>query len=126
IEAVSQLRHRYSTMPAEQMRVFMASSVESFEFLLGPADLGLPSNSWPIDQLMNEHQSGNAPPVSHFEAELGWGEDGDKVLEPAASQSLTEEGAQFQELAVAVSEPVVAASDYDEPYVFALPAFMPH
>jgi hypothetical protein len=114
LEAVFQLRQRYSALADEQLRVFMASSVEYLDILLVRANLGLPSNSWTLDELQQEPVHGELYSVQHFEADLGWYDTAPEA--PAASS----------EIAVAVSEPEAMNDSYDEPYVFALPAFMPH
>ncbi|MGH2479314.1 MAG: hypothetical protein ACRDHW_06635, partial [Ktedonobacteraceae bacterium] len=56
LEAVFQLGQQYSSIPAEQVRVFAASSVEYMDTLLVRENLSLPSNSLTLEQLLRDHQ----------------------------------------------------------------------
>ena len=65
---------------------------------------------------MRDPQMGADIHVQRFEAELGWDVAGDPstAKAPCLTGVLDKPGLE------------VETSDYDEPYIFALPAFMPH
>ena len=56
LEAVFRLGRQYGSVPAEQVRVFAASSVEYMDTLLVRENLGLSSNSLTLEQLLRDHQ----------------------------------------------------------------------
>lgn len=75
LEALFQLGQQFECIPAEQVRIFAASALEYLDMLLPRMNLGLPTNSLTLEQLLHDHQKITAPYVSYFERELGWQED---------------------------------------------------
>lgn len=123
LEAVFRLGQQYSFLPAEQVRVFMASSVAYMDILLVRENLGLASNSITLDQLLHARQSLTTPQVRRLELELGWrGAEAPALLEQAlASPSVCEMIDAPME-----QDPEPGGGDHDIPYIFAFPDFLPH
>jgi hypothetical protein len=115
-DAILELRQQHHTVAEGQIRVFLASSVAYMDILLVRENLGLPANSWTMEELMRDPQMGADIHVQRFEAELGW-----DVVEGEL-----EEKAPCLAIVLSKTESEEETNDYDEPYVFALPSFMPH
>lgn len=144
LESVLRVRQQYNGVPAEQLRVFVASAAEYMDILLVRENLGLASNSRTVDQLLHDRQWIAVPRVRRFEAALGWSknedtsqsqttpeqESGGHDVENSQSQATPEEEAGEHDAENAQSQDTAdheqGAGDHDEPYVFELPKFMPH
>ncbi len=135
LEELFRLGRQYGFMPAEQMRVFAASSIEYMDTLLVRENLGLPSNSLTLEQLLQDQQSITDQSVRQFEMGLGWLEvtEAQMLLSPADTESATPE-AELQPVVTLdrptddepMLDPEPLGGDHDEPYTFALPEFTPH
>lgn len=148
LEEVFRLRQEYHFLSAEQLRVFMASSVIYLNALMARENLGLPSNSLTLDQLLLDHHSITLARIRHFELGLGWsGENVPELpeipeqadaLEPAmVSESINEatettEAVETVPTAAPETAPALeqdhepGGGDHDIPYTFAFPQFLPH
>lgn len=138
LEAVFRLGRQYGFMPAEQVRVFAASAVDYMDILLTRENLGLPSNSLTLEQLLQDHQSITAPYVRQFEMGLGWLEGTEEPLSPSTpdvvSATVATPETELQPVATLdrtidndiMLDPELCGGDHDEPYIFALPEFTPH
>ena len=138
LEAVFRLGRQYGSVPAEQVRVFAASSVEYMDTLLVRENLGLSSNSLTLEQLLRDHQCITAQYVRQFEMGLGWLEDTEEQLslssldvEPVNTVSSEAELQPVTTLDRTIDDdfaldPEPCGGDHDEPYTFALPEFTPH
>jgi hypothetical protein len=126
LEAVLQLSQRYSAIPAERLRVFMASASSYLDVLLVRANLGLPSNSLAVEQLLQEQSRPTVSQIQSFELELGWSEEAAQAEAPQAVQVAEQEQESAQLLPVVCEvdyEP--GGGDHDEPYTFTFPSFLP-
>lgn len=126
LEAVLHLSQRYSAIPAERLRVFMASAPSYLDVLLVRANLGLPSNSLALAQLFEEQSQPTASQVRSFEMELGWSEETALAESAQAVQVAEQEQESTQALPVVCEvdyEP--GGGDHDKPYTFAFPSFLP-
>jgi hypothetical protein len=136
LESVFRLCRLYSAVPMEHLRVFIASSAAYMDVLLVRENLGLPSNSVTVSQLMHDRQCVTAPDVRRFELELGWQEEAaESVLTLASNQESAadsqpeaeQEEEQAPDAPAAIEhdhEP--EAGDHDTPYSFTFPEFTPH
>lgn len=118
LEALLSLSRQDGFMPAEELRVFMASSHAYMDVLLVRENMGLSSNSLTLDQLLHEGQDITASFTQNFEQELGWLEDAEKAQ---AAQPV-----QVAEAPTAIEhdhEP--GGGDHDLPYTFAFPTLLP-
>jgi hypothetical protein len=126
LEAVFRLRQRYSAIPLEHLRVFLASSAVYMDILLVRENLGLPSNSLTMDQLLHDCSNISTPHIRSFEMELGWPEEAAHARVRPAVQVVEQKpvlaGVSEQEQAVD-QEP--GGGDHDAPYTFTLPHFLP-
>ncbi len=126
LEAVLQLSQRYSALPAERLRVFMASSPTYLDVLLVRANLGLPSNSLALAQLLQEHCQPTMTQIRDFELALGWSEETAQVEVPQAVQVAGQEQESAHPAPLACDVDYEAGGgDHDEPYTFTFPAFLP-
>lgn len=140
LESVFRLCRLYNAVPMERLRVFMASSAAYMDVLLVRENLGLPSNSVTVSQLMHDRQCVAAPDIRRFELELGWPEGAaaeEAVLTLASNQESaaepTPEAESEQEQEQAPDTPPAIehdhepeAGDHDTPYRFTFPEFTPH
>lgn len=140
LESVFRLCRLYSAVPTERLRVFMASSAAYMDVLLARENLGLPSNSLTVNQLIHNRQCVAAPDIRRFELELGWQEGAEVtgsalVLARASNQESApdspSEAEQDQEQEPDATPEVEhdhepEAGDHDMPYNFAFPKFTPH
>lgn len=128
LEAVFQMRQRYRTLPVESLRVFMASSAMYMDVLLVRENLGLPSNSLTLDQLLCDDTALTAPQVHSFELELGWSEEeapaeAREAVQVSGQEAMRAEERHFPPVRVADHEP--GSGDHDLPYTFTFPQFLP-
>lgn len=141
LEEVFRLRQEYHFLPAEQLRVFMASSVAYLDVLIVRENLSLPSNSLTMDQLLLDHHTITIGRIRRFEQALGWYEgsvpelpEQAGELAPAMVSEATSETAEAGEIAPAMTSEAVPipepdhepGGDHDVPYTFAFPKFLPH
>lgn len=75
LEALFHLGQQYDHVPAQHIRIFAATAVAYLDTLLARVNLGLPTNSLTLEQLLHDHQSITTPHVRRYEIELGWQED---------------------------------------------------
>jgi hypothetical protein len=126
LEAVFRLRQRYNMIPAERLCVFLASSTVYMDILLVRENLGLPSNSLTMDQLLHEHSSITAARIRSFETELGWSEE---KIQAEARQTVpvaAQESRQAQSARpVSVLDQEPGGGDHDVPYTFSFPPLLP-
>ena len=138
LESVFRLCRLYNAVPRDRLRVFMASSATYMDVLLVRENLGLPSNSLTVDELIHDHQSVTVPDIRRFELELGWREE-PEIAEPAYALTSNQESAADassegeQEQKPAPDGPPTIehdyepeAGDHDIPYTFAFPEYTPH
>src|SRR5260370_10648664 len=129
LEEVFRVGRQYGFMPSDQLRVFMASVDEYMDTLLVRENLGLPSNSLTLEQLMHEQQNITDSHIRRFEVELGWHEEAEK---PQPASTVGGESAAASEpeyVPMSVSDPDFELDpepwvrDYDQAYTFTFPAF---
>lgn len=122
LEAVFRLSKRYSVIPEESLRVFLASSAVYMDILLVRENLGLPSNSLTMDQLLHGSTGLTTPQIHSFEMELGWAEEAVHAeAHPAVQVAEHEQESQVEQ--PLDQEP--GGGDHDVPYTFSCPQFLP-
>ena len=123
LEAVFRLHRRYSVIPVERLRVFLASSATYMDILLVRENLGLSANSLTMDQLLHDRSCITTPQIRSFEMELGWSEEAVPAEAHQAVQVAEQEQSQPLQLAHLVEQE--PGGDHDVPYRFAFPQFLP-
>ena len=123
LEAVFRLHQRFNTIPEERLRVFLASSTDYMDILLVRENLGLPSNSLTLDQLLHERSAITTPRIRRFEMELGWSEE----KTPTEARQAVQVAEQDQALpgAAHLVDHDPGGGDHDVPYRFTCPQFLP-
>jgi hypothetical protein len=127
LEALFRLSQRYRTIiPAERLRVFLASSVPFLDLLLVRENKGLLSNSLTLDQVLHHNCGLTTPQIRRFEMELGWGEETAHAVTHQAVPVVEQKSRKERVLPVlSAVDHELGGGDHDVPYTFAFPQVLP-
>ena len=139
----------YDRVPTNRLRVFFATSRDFMNEMLVRINSGLLSNSVTVEEFLNRGKRIDGQQIKQFEFELGLQENKELIARSVITRKLGDEGSSLQ-----ATSPVEPANlliseargnnrernlsglmqeesewsrggDYDTPYSFALPIFMP-